>query len=412
MFKESEDTTKKGKIKVMYVGKDESTPANQRNNQQDRRNKKSNRTDNDRSERRRSENRGHESNRFESSRFDSRRVESKRSEDRGSEHRGSEHKKRNHSSDDKAWLKRHDDRNENKRYESNRSNHQANQRESFDNNDNRFDQPYTQHLVQERNYENEHEDQYAVSSEQLRTQRKNESKVYGENACLALFKNRPESIIKAWFVESITPKFRESLRYLAANKKAYHVVDSHELQKVSGTEHHGGVCFLIKKRTPIELHEYLALASKQDCIIALEGVANPHNIGAILRSAAHFGIKAVLHADSSVLDSGAAIRTAEGGAEYIQAIHSEDFIGSLAELQKAGYTLVSTSSHKGKSLFTTQLPEKSVILIGQEGDGLTDSSWEKGQLRVAISGTGKVESLNVSVATSIILAHWWQQQVK
>lgn len=88
-----------------------------------------------------------------------------------------------------------------------------------------------------------------IDPEVLRRQRAEETRVYGENACQALFQSRPEAIVRAWFIQSVTPRFKEALRWMAANRKAYHVVDEAELTKASGTEHHGGVCFLIKSVT-------------------------------------------------------------------------------------------------------------------------------------------------------------------
>lgn len=85
-----------------------------------------------------------------------------------------------------------------------------------------------------------------LDPEQIRRQRQEETRVYGENACQALFTNRPGAIVRAWFLQEVTPRFREALRWMAANRKAYHVVDDEELTKASGTDHHGGVCFLIK----------------------------------------------------------------------------------------------------------------------------------------------------------------------
>ena len=94
-----------------------------------------------------------------------------------------------------------------------------------------------------------------IDPEVLRRQRAEETRVYGENACQALFSSRPESIVRAWFVQSVTPRFKEALRWMAANRKAYHVVDEDELAKASGTEHHGGVCFLIKKRNGLSVQK-------------------------------------------------------------------------------------------------------------------------------------------------------------
>lgn len=248
-----------------------------------------------------------------------------------------------------------------------------------------------------------------VDPEVIRKQRQEETRVYGENACQALFQSRPEAIVRAWFVQSVTPRFRETLRWLAANRKAYHVVEDAELVKASGTEHHGGVCFIIKKHMGQDVSEWLAKAGDKECVLALENVGNPHNLGAIMRSCAHFGAKGILVDDASLLESGAAVRTAEGGAEHVQAITSGSFAQGLDAFRQAGYSIVTTSSHQGVPLSTATLPEKMVLVLGQESDGLTESTLKQGDMSLSIDGTGHVESLNVSVATGILLAQWWRQ---
>ena len=248
-----------------------------------------------------------------------------------------------------------------------------------------------------------------IDPEVLRRQRAEETRVYGENACQALFQSRPEAIVRAWFIQSVTPRFKEALRWMAANRKAYHVVDEAELAKASGTEHHGGVCFLIKKRHGTSVAQWVAKAAEDDCVLALEDVGNPHNLGAIMRSCAHFGVKGVVVQDAGVLESGAAIRTAEGGAEHVEPITGDSFIDTLDQFRKAGYAIVSTSSHNGTPLFKAELPKKMVLALGQERDGLSDAAISSSDLSVAIDGTGNVESLNVSVATGVLLAEWWRQ---
>nr|WP_314267055.1 tRNA/rRNA methyltransferase [uncultured Moellerella sp.] len=249
-----------------------------------------------------------------------------------------------------------------------------------------------------------------IDPEVLRKQRLEETRIYGENACQAMFKNRSDAIVRAWFVQSVTPRFRDALKWMAANRKAYHVVDEEELAKASGTEHHGGVCFLIKKRSGMDADTYLQTAPKQDCVLALEDIGNPHNLGGIMRSCAHFGVQGVILQDAAVLESGAAIRTAEGGAEHVKAIDADGFTSVFEKFRAAGYSIVTTSSHKGsQDIAKVKLPEKMVLVLGQESDGLSDSLWDKGDLSLFIGGTGKVESLNVSVATGVMLAQWWQQ---
>ena len=210
-----------------------------------------------------------------------------------------------------------------------------------------------------------------IDPEVLRRQRAEETRVYGENACQA--------------------------------------VDDAELTKASGTEHHGGVCFLIKKRNGTTVQQWVSQAEADDCVLALEDVGNPHNLGAMMRSCAHFGVKGVLLQDAALLESGAAIRTAEGGAEHVQPITGDSVLDAIEQFRNAGYAIVTTSSHAATPLFKATLPRKMVLVLGQERDGLSDAALSSADLSVSIDGTGNVESLNVSVATGVLLAEWWRQ---
>ncbi len=252
-----------------------------------------------------------------------------------------------------------------------------------------------------------------IDAEQLRHQRAEETKVYGENACQALFHNRPQALIRAWFVQSITSRFRETLRWMAINHKAYHVVEAEELARVSGTEHHGGVCFLIKKRLGLDVKTYLEQAPQQDCVLALDTPGNPYNLGGIIRSGAHFGANAVLLQDPNLLESGAAVRTAEGGAEYIQAIHAKDLPSTLDLFRDQGYRIVTASSKQGMPLPGAELPARMVLMLGQEPHTPGSSTRQQGDLQISMGGTGRIAGLNISVAAGILLAQWWHQhQVK
>ena len=91
-----------------------------------------------------------------------------------------------------------------------------------------------------------------------------------------------------WFIQSVTRASKLRCAGWRRNCKAYHVVDEAELAKASGTEHHGGVCFLIKNVTaPLWLSGWRKPTLKI-AWLALEDVGNPHNLGAIMRSCAHF----------------------------------------------------------------------------------------------------------------------------
>ncbi len=79
------------------------------------------------------------------------------------------------------------------------------------------------------------------------------------------------------------------------------------------------------------------------------------------------GAKAILVDDANLLESGAAVRTAEGGAEHVRAVTAPSFRQGLDAFHRAGYSIVTTSSHEGQPLAATTFPAKTVIVLGKRG---------------------------------------------
>lgn len=251
-----------------------------------------------------------------------------------------------------------------------------------------------------------------VSAALLKQHKMEESKVQGENACRVCFRERPDAVVKMYLEQSMAAKFADVMKYLAANKKAYHLVDSDELEKISGSSHHGGVVFVVKRKPEQTLAAYLAANKhkKHDCLLALDGVGNPHNLGAIVRSCAHFGVQGVIMTQPDLLQSGAAARTAEGGVEFVAGLACDHLPLALKLCKEAGYSLITTSRHAGVSLYNNKLGNKVVVVFGEEMDGVSKQVANSTDVALQIPGTGKVESLNVSVAASLILGEWYRQQ--
>lgn len=241
--------------------------------------------------------------------------------------------------------------------------------------------------------------------------RETETKIYGENACLALFKKRPEDIIQLFLTKEKLKNFSHITKYCAQNKKAYHIVTRAELEQMTKATHHEDVCMLIKKESGQTLEKYLQTKPSNSILIALENVSNPHNIGAILRSAAHFGVNGLILPEAKIASSASAIRTSEGGAEYVSIYEASNFEKTMALLQKNGYQIVTTSSHAKDSLYDLKWDKKVVILFGEEAHGLSKNSLALGST-IKIPGTDNVESLNVSIAASIILSDFYQKSVR
>src|SRR5690606_32177571 len=127
---------------------------------------------------------------------------------------------------------------------------------------------------------------------------------------------------------------------------------------------------VVKTRQTPTLRELMGGEGRK-LILCLEEVENPHNLGAILRSCAHFGVSGVVYeAKVPVAQSASAMRTAEGGAESVPALHVENWneVFELAKREK--FQIFSTSSHGGKSLFDLKFSENTLLFFGAEGPGL------------------------------------------
>lgn len=237
---------------------------------------------------------------------------------------------------------------------------------------------------------------------------KAELRLYGMNAVRAVFARRPQAIRKLYLAEVRIPQLQPLLKWCVANRIGYRVVGGADLQKLAASAHHEGVVADVLRAEAVPLTTWLrALPAGPQCALWLDGVGNPHNLGAILRSAAHFGVAAVLLPKHSTLAlSGAAARVAEGGAEAVPFVRLGRDDNAIAQLRGAGFALAATVVRGGGDLFAATLPERLVYVIGAEGEGMRPELAAACDLRLSIPGSGAVESLNVAAATAVLLARW------
>jgi len=237
-----------------------------------------------------------------------------------------------------------------------------------------------------------------------------EQRLYGVNACLAMFAARPQDLRKVWLLESRLTTLRHVVAHCVKARLGYTVVDDEDLRRLSGSEHHEGVVFAVAPAAEANLSEWLRdLAPGPQLAIWLDGVGNPHNLGAILRSAAHFGVAGLLLPKHSPLAlSGAAARVAEGGAEKVPMVRLGRPDNALAQLRSAGFVPAATVVRGGEPLYAQPLPERLLLLIGAEQTGIDPALADAAARKLAIPGTGAVESLNVAAATAVFLGEWWR----
>ncbi|QNN47685.1 rRNA methyltransferase [Thermomonas brevis] len=247
-----------------------------------------------------------------------------------------------------------------------------------------------------------------VPAHPARERRDAELRLYGLNAVRAMFERRPQALRKLYLLESRIPQLQPLLKWCVAHRVGYRVVEDGDLQKLAASAHHEGVVAEVLREEPLPLSTWLRdLPAGPQCALWLDGVGNPHNLGAILRSAAHFGINAILLPKHSTLAlSGAAARVAEGGAEAVPMVRLGREDNSIAQLRGAGFTLAATVVRGGEDLFAAELPRRLVYVLGAEGEGMSAELAAACDMRLSIPGSGAVESLNVASATAVLLAAW------
>ncbi len=235
-----------------------------------------------------------------------------------------------------------------------------------------------------------------------------ELRLYGINAVQAVFKARPEAVRKLYLSEARIPQFKALLAWCVAQRIGYRVVEEADLSKLAASTHHEGVVADVLRVAPQPLQDWLA-ALPQGPVLALwlDGVGNPHNFGAILRSSAHFGVAGLLLPAGSTLGlSGAAARVAEGGAEAVPLVQLPDTATAMAQLRQAGFAVAATLVEGGQDVFAAALPQRLVYVMGAESEGMDRQFARNCDLQLSIRGSGKVESLNVASATAVFQAAW------
>ena len=257
----------------------------------------------------------------------------------------------------------------------------------------------------------------ADPAEEPRAARRNpdEVRVYGLNACMAVFNNRPDDVRKVYLTQARLGALQPVLAWCVQRRLGYRVVENADLDKLTQTQHHEGVCFEVRRRPLLSLStllQSLPRAPKPVLLVWLDGVGNPHNFGAVLRSAANFGVHGLILArESALIVSGAAMRVAEGGAEAVpiaQTVPGEDVFGAL---RNAEISVGATVPRAGESLYSSRLPERLVFVLGAEGGGLPQGLIDRADLHLTIPGSGAVESLNVAASAAVLFGEYYRQRV-
>ncbi len=239
--------------------------------------------------------------------------------------------------------------------------------------------------------------------------------VCGLASVSALFAQNPDAIKRLFFDAPSSSRAGKMSAHLAKIRRPYRMVPSAELEKISGTVHHGGIVAIIaapELREPT-LDEVATWGKAREGVLILDRIGNAHNLGALVRTAAFFGIRKIVLADDQqqALPGESAYRIAEGGMQYVDIFRVYDLPGLCRALVEAGYDVAGAAVASPSPLHKAAReigPNRAVALVlGNEETGISANVAAACTRFVTIPGAGNIESLNVSAAAAVLMWALW-----
>jgi RNA methyltransferase, TrmH family len=245
------------------------------------------------------------------------------------------------------------------------------------------------------------------------------NRICGAAPVRALFLRRPEAVLRLFYTEDRRRLAGPLCAHLARTRRPYREVPPEELARIAGTQHHGGIVAIAQARFAMPLPAATLPAGlpgdlhSAPLLPVLDGIGNPHNLGAIARSAAFFGCRAlILSGDARQADlSDAAFRIAEGGLEHLEVFRARDLPALLRGMRGRHLTLAAVAAG-GAPPQAIPRDRPIALVLGNEEQGLPPATLEACEARVTlagvtVAGSGArgpvVESLNVAAAAAVLI---------
>ena len=230
--------------------------------------------------------------------------------------------------------------------------------------------------------------------------------VYGFHAVLGQLRRAPDRVFEVYLSEQRHDIRSAKVEQLCAEQKVRCIqYEAQRLDQMVGTRRHQGVVARVDgRRTEIRLEDILETLEPPALLLVLDGVQDPHNLGACLRVADAVGAHAVIAPkDRAVGLNATAIKVASGAADAIPYITVTNLARSLRQMQDAGVWIIGATDDAPQSLYEVDLCQPVAWVLGAEGSGLRRLTRDVCDTLAFIPMLGSVESLNVSVATGVCL---------
>ena len=239
-------------------------------------------------------------------------------------------------------------------------------------------------------------------------------KIYGVHAVEALLRHHPKRVKQLWLAEGRQDPRVQALVQLAGEARVpVGQRERRELDEWAEGVHQGVVAEVSPSQVWGEnfLDELLARNESVPLLLVLDGVTDPHNLGACLRTADAAGVQAVIvPKDKSATLNATVRKVACGAAEVVPLVAVTNLARTLEKLQQQGLWIVGTAGEATQEIFDLDLRGPSVLVMGAEGKGMRRLTREHCDYLAKLPMGGSVSSLNVSVATGVCLCEAVRQR--
>lgn len=233
-----------------------------------------------------------------------------------------------------------------------------------------------------------------------------QSYIYGFHAIGKMLQHSPESCLELFCTEGRNPRLLSLIGNARHAKLPVRFEAREFLTDLSGNAKHQGCVMKIAESSPsaLTLEQLLQKNHDRSLYLVLDGVQDPHNLGACLRTADATGVNAVIIPKDRSAGLTATVRkVASGGAESVPLLEVTNIARCLKDMKKAGVWIYGTSGEAMTGLYEFDYNSPVALVMGAEGDGLRRLTAEQCDHLVKLPMLGVVESLNVSVATGVCL---------
>ncbi len=230
--------------------------------------------------------------------------------------------------------------------------------------------------------------------------------IMGRHCIEEVLRHAPDRLVGVYTTKEQDPL----LKQLERRRIPIEQVSKRELSQMVNSDSHQSFAAEVHEKSSRPLKEFLNEEKEQSLVIALDNINDPHNLGAILRAAECFGADAIVYSKNRGSDITPTVsKVSVGATELVEIFKISNLAETVKKFYDAGYRIVATAlTAEAQSLTSYDFSPKTLLIMGSEAHGIQKLIMRYVEDCVMIPMLGKIDSLNVSQATAVILSHYRQ----